>query len=123
MPVRVLIVDDHPEFRDLARALLSVKGFEVIGEAGSRAGALEAAERLRPDAVLLDLGLGHDSGLDVARALSRTCPRPAVLLVSNGDFAGGEDVLEIAGVQGFLFKWRLARVDLGTYWPDTSAPS
>ena len=31
--------------------------------------------------------------------------------------------MEIAGVQGFLFKWRLARVDLGAYWPDTSAPS
>ena len=123
MPVRVLIVDDHPEFREVARELLSARGFEVIGEAGCRASALEAAERLRPDAVLLDLGLGHDSGLDVARELSRTCPRPAVLLVSNGDFQGGEDVLEIAGVQGFLFKWRLARVDLGAYWPDTSAPS
>jgi DNA-binding NarL/FixJ family response regulator len=123
VPVRVLIVDDHAEFRELARELLSVKGFEVVGEAGCRASALEAAERLRPDAVLLDLGLGQDSGVDVARELSRACPRPAVLLVSNADFDAGEDMLEIAGVQGFLFKWRLARVDLGAYWPDTSAPS
>ena len=120
MPVRVLIVDDHAEFRELARVLLSVKGFDVVGDAGCRASALEAAERLRPDAVLLDVGLGSDSGLDVARELSRACPRPAVLLVSNADVEADEDMLEIAGVQGFLFKWRLVRVDLGAYWPDPS---
>ena len=73
MPVRVLIVDDHASFRRLARLLLVVAGFDVIGEATDAGCARELIERLRPDAVLLDVMLPDGSGVDVAREL-QGCP-------------------------------------------------
>ena len=71
MPVRVLIVDDHASFRWLARLLLVVAGFDVIGEAADAGGARELVERLHPDAVLLDVMLPDGSGVEVARELKR----------------------------------------------------
>ena len=76
-PLRVLIVDDQPAFRQAARALLEARGSAVVGEAGRAAAALEAAKRLEPDAVLLDVRLGGESGHEVARALTRFDPAPA----------------------------------------------
>jgi DNA-binding NarL/FixJ family response regulator len=54
----VLIVDDHPGFRQAARALLAARGFAVVAETDCAVGALHVAARLEPDAVLLDVRLG-----------------------------------------------------------------
>ena len=62
MPVRVLIVDDHPTFRRFARRLLQDEGFVVVGEAGDGASALDAVRELRPEVVLLDVMLPDVSG-------------------------------------------------------------
>jgi DNA-binding NarL/FixJ family response regulator len=118
VPVRVLIVDDQPGFRAVARELLAHRGYVVAGEAGSGARAVEAAARLQPHAILLDLRLGADDGLVVARQLKTVTPRAAILLVSNADV--GEELgpaLRGAGASGFLPKWKLASANLAIYWP------
>jgi chemotaxis response regulator CheB len=55
MARRVLIVDDHAEFRALARAMLERGGFEVVGVAVDGAGTLTAVAQMRPEVVLLDV--------------------------------------------------------------------
>jgi DNA-binding NarL/FixJ family response regulator len=74
MVVSVLIVDDHPSFRRSARALLEADGFTVVAEAEDAAGALDAAARLRPDVVLLDVQLPDLDGFAVAQQLTRWLP-------------------------------------------------
>jgi DNA-binding NarL/FixJ family response regulator len=115
--VRVLIVDDHPSFRQAARELLHRRGYAVVGEAGCGASAVAAGLRLEPDAVLLDIRLGDESGFEVAWALGRACPRAAVLLVSSQDYGCCRERLRFSGARGFLLKSHLASADLSEYWP------
>jgi DNA-binding NarL/FixJ family response regulator len=112
-PPRILIVDDQPVFRQAARAMLTARGYAVVGEAGCARGALEAAARLAPDGVLLDLCLGADSGLDVARALVREQPGLAVVLVS-ADRPDAQP--RTCGARGFVLKSELAAADLSHFW-------
>src|SRR5512147_2414046 len=79
----ILIVDDHAGFRVQARALLVADGFSVIGEAVDGRSGLEAARTLRPDLVLLDIGLPDIEGFDVAEALAISGPSPLVVLTSS----------------------------------------
>jgi DNA-binding NarL/FixJ family response regulator len=79
----LLIVDDHPEFRSLARMLLEAEGFDVAGEAADGESALAAVAELHPDAVLLDVQLPGIDGIDVARRLTRACPSLRVVLTSS----------------------------------------
>jgi DNA-binding NarL/FixJ family response regulator len=104
MAVRVLLIDDDPSFRALARVVLSGCGFEVIGEAGTAADGLAFAERLRPEAILLDVGLPDRDGVLVARELSVLPWVPRVLLTSSDpDATTTEDALR-HGACGFVRK-------------------
>ena len=116
-PPRVLIVDDQPLFRGMARRVLQWRGYVVAGEADCADSAIAAAERLAPDAVLLDVCLGKDSGFDVACALTETRPELAVLLVSSIDYRECKQLLRACGARGFVLKCDLARVDLADFWP------
>jgi DNA-binding NarL/FixJ family response regulator len=115
MSARVLIVDDQAAFRTAARALLERRGYQVVGEASDGAAAVALATRLLPDAVLLDVRLGADDGLAVARALARACPGAAVLLASSEDQCADE--VAATGARGFLRKELLAAADLAAFWP------
>jgi DNA-binding NarL/FixJ family response regulator len=119
--VRVLIVDDHPAFRRLARALVEHRGYTVVGEAGCRESAVDAARRLAPDAVLLDVRLGDDNGFDVSATLSHGIPAPAVLLVSDCDY-GHAAAVRASGARGFVLKSDLVTTDLREFWPAPVAP-
>jgi DNA-binding NarL/FixJ family response regulator len=66
---RILVVDDHLGFRATARRLLEADGWQVVGEAADGATAIEAAVTLRPDLVLLDIGLPDVDGFVVAERL------------------------------------------------------
>jgi DNA-binding NarL/FixJ family response regulator len=81
----ILIIDDDPRFRTQARDLLEADGFIVIGEAVDGASGLEAVEALRPDFVLLDIGLPDVEGFEVARNLAIDGPPPLVVLTSSRD--------------------------------------
>ena len=110
-------MDDQPSFRGMARRVLEWRGYVVAGEADSAASAIAAAERLAPDAVLLDVCLGEDSGFDVACALTQARPELAVLLVSSIDYRQCEPLLRGCGARGFVLKSDLACVDLAAFWP------
>jgi len=75
MTLRCLIVDDSPRFLAAARGHLEREGIAVVGVASSLGQALQHAERLRPDVTLVDLDLGGESGLELARRLCRA-PAP-----------------------------------------------
>ena len=108
-PKRVLIVDDQPDFRRVVRGLLIRRGHVVVGEADSLITALAAFQQCEPDAVLLDVCLGHESGFDVARVLTGLRPGLAVLLVSTDDrYEDDEARVQECGARGFVLKSRLA---------------
>ena len=75
-----MIVDDHPSFRRFARRLFEEAGFTVVGEAQDGKSALDSANALRPDLVLLDVMLPDVSGFEIAERFS---PGVSVLLVSS----------------------------------------
>jgi DNA-binding NarL/FixJ family response regulator len=104
----VLIVDDHASFRDAARLLLEGAGFEVVGESEDAAGALEAATRLEPAIVLLDIGLPDRDGFEVAERLARNDDPPVVILISSREVAWYRRRLADSPARGFIAKGELS---------------
>ena len=104
MGTRVLVVDDHAEFRTATRALLEAEGFDVVGEAGTADEALERARAVAPDVVLLDVRLPGRDGITVAAELQQLHPPPQVVLVSSRSAAAYGARLRDAPVRGFLTK-------------------
>ena len=107
MRQRVLIVDDHAEFRSLARALLERAGFEIVGEAADGAATLRAVDATRPEIVLLDVQLPDGNGFDFAQTLCSREDAPAVVMISSRDLADFGRRLERSGARGFIPKSRL----------------
>jgi DNA-binding NarL/FixJ family response regulator len=108
VPPTVLIVDDHPRFRSLARSLLEAEGFTVVGEAEDAASALAAAALLHPRVVLLDIQLPDLDGFEVADRLAREPDAPAVVLVSTRDISSYRRRLARSSVRGFILKSELS---------------
>jgi two-component system, NarL family, nitrate/nitrite response regulator NarL len=74
-PIRILIADDHPIFRDGLRRLLEADpGLTVVGEAADGIEALKLAIKLKPDILLLDLAMPRQTGLDTLPELANSCP-------------------------------------------------
>lgn len=100
----ILVVDDDPVFRDLARRTLVAEGLVVVGEAESVATALAAAHELRPDAVLVDVGLPDGDGVALARELTALPWRPRVVLTSTDPEAATPDDVRASGAGAFVPK-------------------
>jgi len=104
-PIRVLVVGDHVLLRQGIRVLLNEEqDFEVVGEADNEKVAVSLTTELKPDIVLVDIGLGTCGGLDVAKQLLRTSPETRIVL-----FAGSNDEQLLfdavrIGVHGYLQK-------------------
>ena len=117
MPLTVLIVDDHPSFRALARTVLQAEGFDVIGEAVDGASALTEAARLRPELVLLDAQLPDTDGFAVAAELTRDADGPAVVLTSSRDASDFGPLVSESGALGFVPKAELSAAALAAFLP------
>lgn len=104
----VLIVDDHAGFRSLARRLLDTAGFKVVGEAADGGSAVEAALRLRPRIVLLDVQLPDLDGFEVARRLAALGVDASTVLISTRDSATYRRRLAASPARGFIAKGQLS---------------
>ena len=105
MTLRCLIVDDSPTFVAAARSLLERQGMTVLGVASSGAEALRMATELHPDVVLVDIDLGEESGLELAKRLDRsTTSPPAVILISTHAEDDYSDLLAENPAIGFVPK-------------------
>lgn len=103
----VLIVDDQVEFRRLARQLLEIEGFVVVGEAVDAQSAVDAERQLGPDIVLMDvrLGTGLGDGLSAARKIRDRPSAAAVVLTSTADY---RSAVAGSGAAGFIPKAELS---------------
>jgi DNA-binding NarL/FixJ family response regulator len=108
--MRCLIVDDNSSFLEAARVLLEREGLDVSGVASTGADALRQAERSRPDVVLVDIALGEESGLDLARRLAEAEPGygAAVVLISTRAEDEVADLIAGSPAAGFLSKAELS---------------
>lgn len=104
----ILIIDDDPRFRMQVSEVLVTDGFDVVGEAVDGATGLEAARSLKPDFVLLDVGLPDIEGFEVARALSIDGPPPEVVLTSSRDARAYGRRLTSGHFLGFIPKERIS---------------
>jgi len=102
--VKILLVDDHPLFREGLQNLLSAHGIEVLGTADDGLEALEKARALRPDVILMDVQMPRCDGLAATRLIKAEMPdvKIVMLTVSEED----EDLFEAikSGASGYLVK-------------------
>lgn len=103
--IRVLIVDDHPIFRDGMRALLgSLPDAEAVGEASDGRIAVAMADTLAPDVVLMDLQLPEMHGIEATRRIVAAHPEIAVLVLSMSDDDESVFAAMRAGARGYVLK-------------------
>jgi DNA-binding NarL/FixJ family response regulator len=108
----VLVVDDDPAFRRLAHRILAAFGLAVAGEAGTAAAAIAAVGSLRPDAVLVDVGLPDADGISFARELATLPWRPRVVLTSSDAEAATAHDVHLSGAEAFVPKDQLPNAAL-----------
>lgn len=103
--VRVLVVDDYEPFRRMVCSMLkAVANVQVIGEASDGLEAVHKAEELKPDLILLDIGLPSLNGIEAAPRISRVLPDAKILFVSQDN---DPDVVAVAlsgGAKGYVHK-------------------
>lgn len=104
VPIRVMVVDDHPMWRDGVCRDLATAGYEVVAATGEGRQAVRIAAAARPDVVVLDLQLPDTSGVEVIRGLLDAVPRLRVLMLSaSGEQQSVLDAVK-AGASGYLLK-------------------
>ena len=103
--IRILIIDDHPVFREgLGSLLASQEDLKLVGQVASGEAAIEALPRLRPEVVLLDLRLPGKTGLETLLWLKGHAPDSKVLVLTSSESAEEAEMLLAAGARGFLTK-------------------
>jgi DNA-binding NarL/FixJ family response regulator len=108
--IRTLVVDDYEPFRHYVRATLQARAeFHVIGEASDGLQAIQKAEELQPDLILLDIGLPTLDGIEAAHRISRLVPSATILFLSQNN---DPDVVAAAlsnGAKGYVLKLNVER--------------
>ena len=103
--LRILIADDHEVARKGIRALLETRqGWEICGEAKDGREAVECAKQMKPDVVLLDIGMPSLNGLDAARQIRTALPETSILILTMHDSEQVVREVLAVGARGFLLK-------------------
>jgi len=103
--VRILLVDDFEPFRRFVFSMLQKQpGLEVIGESRDGLEAVQRAEELKPDLILLDIGLPRLNGIEVARQIRYTCPCSKILFVTENDSPEIAQAALNIGARGYVIK-------------------
>jgi DNA-binding NarL/FixJ family response regulator len=102
--MRVLLADDHPLFRAGVAGLLRARSLDVVGEASDGLEALQLANELRPDLVLMDITMPTCGGLEATRRIKADLPETKIVMLTVSD--EGADLLEAlsSGAEGYLLK-------------------
>ena len=113
--IRCMLVDDSDAFLKAASILLQRQGMTVVGVASNSAGALRQARALRPDVILVDIGLGDESGFDLARLLDQDGEGgdAEVILISARAETDYADLIAESPAAGFLVKSELSAQAIG----------
>ncbi len=103
--IRVLLADDHAVVRQGFRLILSAQSdMEIVGEAGNGREAVELAQSIRPDVVVMDVAMPELNGIEATRRLAASCPQTRVLALSmHKDSVYVREILR-AGARGYLLK-------------------
>ena len=112
MSSQVLLVDDDPGFRALARSMLEGLGLVVVAEAATVSAAMSAAHALEPDAALVDVDLPDGNGVALALELSALPFSPRVVLTSTDPDAASPDDVQRSGAGAFVAKEDLPNAPL-----------
>jgi DNA-binding NarL/FixJ family response regulator len=106
--LRCLLVDDNDAFLKAASVLLERQGVTVAGVASTIAEALQQIEALRPDVILIDIGLGDESGFDLARRVAGNGADATVIMISTRAEADYAELIAESPAAGFLAKTELS---------------
>src|SRR5579883_3182968 len=110
MTVRILLVDDHPIVRQGLKTLLEGRpGWQVIGEASDGIEAIEKAQDLTPDVMVLDVTMPRMNGLEACRVIRQKAPGLEILFVTQHDSPQMMREALDAGARGYVVKSNAAR--------------
>ena len=105
MTIRLVVADDHKIMLEgLSTLISSQEGFEVIGQARNGVDAVELAKSLRPNVVIMDIGMPGLDGIDATRIISEECPETKVIALSVHSEHGFVTEMFQAGALGYLLK-------------------
>jgi DNA-binding NarL/FixJ family response regulator len=124
MDVRALIVDDNAQFLEAARALLERQGMTIVAVASTGEEARRRLGETQPDLVLVDIDLGDESGLDLARSIvdEGGLRPPHIILISAYPEDDIVDLLDASPALGFLSKSSLSAAAIEAMLDGEAAP-
>ncbi len=102
---RLLIVDDHTLFREGLQAIfLSVDDIEVVGEAASGEDAIQQAETLKPDVILMDIQMGDVNGIEASKRILEILPETKIIMLTMLEDSDSLFAAMMAGARGYVLK-------------------